>query len=59
MDRLTEKYRGYIRIKGCTSLYKNEKRKGAFLQNAIVRLAEYEDAEENGTLVFLKRDTDM
>lgn len=43
MERLTERYRDYIRIKGCTTLYSREERKGACLNNAIVRLAAYED----------------
>ena len=43
MERLTERYKGYIRIKGCSTLYANEERKGACLNNAVVRLAAYED----------------
>ena len=43
MERLTERYRDYIRIKGCSTLYSREERKGAYLNNAVVRLAAYED----------------
>ena len=43
MERLTERYRDYIRIKGCSTLYSREERKGACLNNAVVRLAAYED----------------
>lgn len=43
MDRLTEHDGEYIHIKGCKTLYASEERKGAYLYNAIVRLAEYED----------------
>lgn len=43
MERLTERVGEYIRIKGCKTLYASEERKGAYLYNAIVRLAEYED----------------
>lgn len=43
MERLTERYRDYIRIKGCTTLYADGERKGAYLNNAVVRLAAYED----------------
>ena len=57
MDRLTEKIESYgnmyIRVKGTISLYKAKERKGAPASNAIVRLAVYEDAEEQGLLVRL------
>lgn len=43
MERLTERVGEFIRIKGCKTLYASEERKGAYLCNAIVRLAEYED----------------
>ena len=43
MERLTERVGEFIRIKGCKTLYASEERKGAYLNNAIVRLAEYED----------------
>lgn len=43
MERLTERYKGYIRIKGCSTLYADEERKGAYLNNAVVRFADYED----------------
>lgn len=43
MERLTERVGKYIRIKGCSTLYASKERKGAYLCNAIVRLAEYED----------------
>ncbi len=43
MERLTERYNGYIRVKGCTTLYGNEERPTAPAANAIVRLAAYED----------------
>lgn len=43
MERLTERYRDYIRIKGCSTLYSREERKGANTSNAIVRLAAIED----------------
>lgn len=33
MERLTERYREYIRIKGCTTLYSREERKGAYLND--------------------------
>lgn len=60
MDRLTERYGRYIRIKGNTSLYLNEERKSAPLQSAIVRLATYEDTglmpEEIAALVKAQDD---
>lgn len=43
MERLTERVGEFIRIKGCKTLYASEERKGAYLYNAIVRLAKYED----------------
>ena len=43
MERLTERVGEFIRIKGCKTLYGGKERKGAYLYNAIVRLAEYED----------------
>lgn len=43
MKRLTERQGKYVLIDGCRSLYPNNKRKGAYLNNAIIRLAEYED----------------
>ena len=43
MERLSERCGDYIRIKGCSTLYADEERKGAYLNNAIVRLAVYED----------------
>lgn len=46
MERLTERKDGYIKVKGCTTLYGDTERKGALLANAIVRLAEYEDMME-------------
>lgn len=49
MERLTEHYGDYIRIKGCKTLYPNVERRGANASNAIVRLAAYEDAEETTT----------
>lgn len=44
MERLTERLlNGGIRIKGCSTIYSGEERKGANALNAIVRLANYED----------------
>lgn len=43
MERLTDRYLGYIGIKGCTSCYKDVERKSTPFSNAIVRLARYED----------------
>lgn len=43
MERLSERCGDYIRIKGCSALYANEERKGAYLNNAVVRFADYED----------------
>ena len=57
MDRLTEfvKRNGkdYVRIKGTKTLYNNAERKNAPASNVVVRLAAYEDAEEQGLLVRL------
>lgn len=45
MERLTERYsQSLVRIVGCTTAYSNKERKGANMQNAIVRLAAYEDS---------------
>lgn len=46
MERLTERSGYHIRIKGCKTLYPDWKRKGAYLNNAIVQLCAYEDAQE-------------
>lgn len=46
MERLTEIKDGYIKVKGCTTLYGDTERKGALLANAIVRLTKYEDMME-------------
>lgn len=43
MERLTERYEDYIRIKGCKAVYDCTERKGTPMSNAIVRLAAYED----------------
>lgn len=55
--RLTEIIRvngkEYVGIKGTKGVYANAERKGAPASNAIVRLAAYEDAEEQGLLVRL------
>lgn len=55
--RLTEiirvKGKEYVNIKGTKGIYPNAERKGAPASNAIVRLAAYEDAEEQGLLVRL------
>ena len=57
--RLTEiiKVNGeeYVSIKGTKGVYVNAERKGAPASNAIVRLAAYEDAEEQGRLVPVVR----
>ena len=45
MNRLTEHYGKYIRVKGCKTLYPAHERKGAYTSNCIVRLAAYEDME--------------
>lgn len=45
MERLTERKRKYIEIKGCKSLYPNEERKTAPASNVVVRLAAYEDTD--------------
>ena len=44
MERLTEHYGDHIRVKGNSSIYANKERKSAYLCNAIVRLAAYEDS---------------
>lgn len=44
MERLTEIYgKNHVKIKGCSSIYPHEERKGANIQNVVVRLAAYED----------------
>lgn len=43
MERITERAGDYIQIKGCKSLYKDEKRHAAPASSAIVKLAAYED----------------
>lgn len=53
MSRLTVRNKGYIEIIGCKSLWPSKKSKRAHLQNAIIRLAEYEDTEEQGLLLRL------
>lgn len=53
MSRLTVQNKGYIEIIGCKSLWPSKKSRRAHLQNAIIRLAEYEDAEEQGLLLRL------
>lgn len=53
MGRLTIRNKGYIEIIGCKSLWPSQKSRRAHLQNAIIRLAEYEDAEEQGLLLRL------
>lgn len=53
MGRLTTRNKGYIEIIGCKSLWPSQRSKRAYLQNAIIRLAEYEDAEEQGLLLRL------
>jgi hypothetical protein len=45
----------YVNIKGTKGIYVNAERKGAPASNAIVRLAAYEDAEEQGLLVPVVR----
>ena len=51
MDRITRRHNGYIEIIGCKSSWPGQKSKRAHLQNAIIRLTEYEDAEEQGLLL--------
>lgn len=46
MKRCTERIGDHIRIKGCSTIYGNAKRKGAHLQNAIITLAAYEDTNQ-------------
>ena len=43
MERLTQRIDGYLNIWGRTALYEAVERPGAYLNNAIVRLAAYED----------------
>lgn len=43
MERLTEHLGRYIRIKGLESIYSSEYSKTARLNNAIIKLAAYED----------------
>lgn len=43
MRRLTERKGDGIIVLGCKSIFPAIKRKGAYLSNAILRLAEYED----------------
>lgn len=43
MERLTQRIDGYLNICGRTALYEAVERPGAYLNNAIVRLAAYED----------------
>lgn len=65
MERLTEHFGRYIRIKGLTSIYSSKYSKTARLNNAIIKLTTYEDAmplervqelaqaEKDGRLVVL------
>ena len=53
MGRLTIRNKGYIEIIGCKSLWPSKNGRRAHLQNAIIRLAEYDDAEEQGLLLWL------
>lgn len=47
MDRLTEYVHGkYVMVKNCATIFSDKPRKGAYLSNAIVRLAELEDEAE-------------
>lgn len=67
MERLTEHFGQHIRIKGLESIYSSEYSKSARLNNAIIKLTEYEDAipleraqelaraEKDGSLVVLKK----
>lgn len=56
MERLTERIRGCIKIKGCTTVYGDKMRKGAYMSSAIVRLSEYEDTGLSpGAVMELKR----
>lgn len=68
MERLTEHFGRYIRIKGLSTIYSSEYRKTAHLNNAIIKLAAYEDAmplervqelaqaEKDGRLEVLKKE---
>lgn len=42
MKRLTTRLDDHIEVKGCTTRYGTQERPGAYLHNAIVRLAEIE-----------------
>lgn len=54
MDRLTCRTKeGYVSIDGLKSLYGPNERKGAYMNNVVLRLADYEDAEEQGNLIML------
>lgn len=55
MERLTERFGNYIRIKGNKSLYGSVEKNRAYLQNAIIRLAAYEDTglEPNGIMALI------
>lgn len=45
MERLTERWSdSVVKLKGCSNVYANVERKRAHIQNAIVRLAAYEDS---------------
>lgn len=45
MERLTERWsESVVKLKGCSNVYANVERKRAHIQNAIVRLAVYEDS---------------
>lgn len=68
MERLTEHFGRYIRIKGLQTIYSSEYSKTARLNNAIIKLAAYEDAmplervqelaqaEKDGRLIVLKKE---
>lgn len=45
LERLTERWsESTVKLKGCSNVYANVERKRAHIQNAIVRLAAYEDS---------------
>ena len=44
MERLTERWNNFIRVKGCRTCYPSVWSKRAHMQNAIARLAAYEDS---------------
>lgn len=45
LERLTERWSdSVVKLKGCSNVYANVERKRAHIQNAIVRLAAYEDS---------------